>query len=83
MTLSVNYDKAWNNTKQTTSATVCLLTPRLGLEMRACIRLHVYGVVVVVFYCSYAQSINCSEDISVETDECRHISVINIDVETP
>ena len=40
-------------------------------------------VVVVVFYCPYAQSINCGEDISVETDECRHISVINIDVETP
>jgi len=39
-------------------------------------------VVVVVFYCPYAQSINCGEDISVETDECRHISVINIDVKT-
>jgi len=25
-------------------------------------------VVVVVFYCPYTQSINCGEDISVETD---------------
>ena len=44
---------------------------------------HRIVVVVVVFYCPYAQSINCGEDISVETDECRHISVININVETP
>ena len=39
-------------------------------------------VVVVVFYCPYAQSISCSEDINVETDECKHFSVVTIDVET-
>jgi len=26
--------------------------------------------------------INCGEDISAETDECRHFSVVDIDVET-
>ena len=39
-------------------------------------------VVVVVFYCPYAQSVSCSEDINVETDECKHFSVVTIDVET-
>jgi len=37
-------------------------------------------VVVVVFYCPYAQSISCSEDINVETDECKHFSVIQTHV---
>jgi len=28
------------------------------------------------FHCPYAQSINCGEDVSVETDEFRHFSAI-------
>jgi len=39
-------------------------------------------VVVVFLYCPDVQNINYAEDISVDTDESRHFSVINIDVET-
>jgi len=38
-------------------------------------------LLLVIFYCPYAQNINCGKDISVETDECRHFWVVNIDVE--